>query len=169
MSKPTEERFPGNNPISGLEAYLKDMRKKLKKKVDKEKVDDPKKAKNFILLIEDVLDLSYFEMDIDVFTLMSYLKEDSRRLDKEIYKYEVLVAEAKKAVEALQQEPEVDPSYLIPDEWKAQREAAKKKLGDAREEVYALDSVIADLKREKQLIHRLKGMICRPKGFFANL
>ena len=169
MSKPTEERFPGNNPISELEAYLKDMRKKLKKKVDKEKVKDPKKAQNFIRLIEDVLELTYFELDINVFTLMSYLKEDSRRLDMEISKYEALVAEAKKAVEALQQEPEVDHSYLIPDEWKAQREAAKKKLGDAREEMYALDSVIADLKREKQLLHRLKGMICRPKGFFANL
>ena len=169
MSKPTEERFPGSNPISELEAYLKDMKKKIRKKVDKEKVQDPKKAKNFIRLIEDVLELTYFELDINVFTLMSYLKEDSRRLETEITKYKEQAVEAKNAVEALQQEPEVDPSYLIPDEWKAQREAAKKKLGDAREDLYALESVIDNLMREKQLLHRLKGMICRPKGFFANL
>ncbi|MBO5178863.1 MAG: hypothetical protein J6B87_00735 [Clostridia bacterium] len=169
MSKPTEERFPGYNSVSELEAYLKDMRKKIRKKIEKDKVEDPKKAKNFILLIEDVLGLSYFEMDINVFTLMFYLKEDSRRLETEIAKYKAQADEAKKAVEALQQEPEVDPSYAIPDEWKQQREAAQKKLCNAREDLYALESVIEDLMREKQLLHRLKGMICRPKGFFANL
>lgn len=169
MSKPTEERFPGNSSISEFEAYLKDMKKKIRKRTEKEKVKDPKKAAAFIQLIADILDLSYFEMDINVFTLMSYLKEDSRRLETEIAKYKAQADEAKKAVEALQQEPEVEPSYLIPDEWKAQREAAKKKLGDAREDLYALESVIEDLMREKQLLHRLKGMICRPTGFFAKL
>lgn len=165
----TEERFPGYQSISEFEAYLKDMRKKIRKKIDKEKVEDAEKARNFIRLIDGVLCLSYFEMDINVFTLMSYLKEDSRRLETEIAKYEAQAAEAKKAVEACQQEPEVDDSYVIPDEWKQLREAAKKKLGDARQELYAIGTVIDELKREKQLLHRLKGMICRPKGFFAKL
>lgn len=169
MAKATEERFPGYQAISEFEAYLKDMRKKIRKKVEKEKVENPEKAKNFIRLIEDVLDLSYFEMDINVFTLMSYLKEDSVRLDTEIAKYEAMAKEAKKAVEACQQEPEVDAAYIIPDEWRQQREAEKKKLSDARQEMYAISTVIDELKREKQLIHRLKGMICRPKGFFAKL
>lgn len=169
MAKATEERFPGYQAISELEAYLKDMRKRIRKKVEKEKVEDAEKAKNFIRLIEDVLDLSYFEMDINVFTLMSYLKEDSQRLDSEIAKYEAQAKEAKSAVEALQQEPEVDTAYVIPDEWKEQRDASKKKLSDARQELYAISTVIDELKREKQLIHRLKGMICRPKGFFAKL
>lgn len=169
MSKPTEERFPGYNPISEFEAYLKDMKKKIRKKIDKEKVEDTKKAENFIRLIEDVLELPYFEMDINVYALLYYLKVDFRSLKTEIAKYEAKAAEAKKAVEALQQEPEIDPSYLIPDEWKAQREAVQKKIAEAREELYALESVIEELKREKQLIYRLEGMACRPKGFFAKL
>lgn len=165
----TEERFPGYQSIFELKAYLKDMRKKIRRRIEKEKVEDRKKAEGFIRLIEDVLDLEYFEMDINVYTLMSYLKEDSQRLDVEILKYEALAKEAKKAVEALQQEPEVDIAYAIPDEWKQQREATKKKLCDARQELYAIGTVINKLKREKQLLHRLKGMICRPKGFFEKL
>lgn len=169
MAKPTEERFPGNSSISEFEAYLKDMKKKIRKRIEKGKVEDPKKAENFIRLIEDVLELPYFEMDSDVYTLLFYLKVDFRSLKTEITKYEAKAAEAKKAVEALQQEPEIDASYLIPDEWKQQREAAKKKLGEAREELYALESVIEEIKREKLLVYRLEGMACRPKGFFAKL
>ena len=165
----TEERFPGYRSISEFEVYLKDMRKKLRKKIEKEKVEDAEKAKNFIRLIEAVLELPYFEMDINVYTLMSYLKEDSQRLDVELKKYEAQAAEAKKAVEALQQTPEIDPAYAIPDEWKQQRAANQTKLNDARQELYAIGTVIDELKREKQLLHRTKGMICRPKGFFAKL
>ncbi len=164
-----EERFPGHYSVSELEMYLIEMKKKINRKIKKEKVENVPKAEAFVRLVDDVLKLSYFKMDINVFTLMSYLKEDSRRLDKEISMYQLQLEEAKKACEAISKEPEVSEAYAIPDEWRQMREAEMKKRNDARQELYALTIAVNELKREKQLLHRLKGMICRPKGFFAKL
>lgn len=164
-----EERFPGKYSVSELELYLIEMKKKINRKIKKEKVENVPKAEAFVRLVDDVLKLSYFKMNIDVFTLMNYLKEDSRRLDKEISMYQLELEEAKKTCEAIAKEPEVSEKYAIPDEWRQMREAEMQKRNDARQELYALTTVINELKREKQLLNRLKGMICRPKGFFAKL
>lgn len=165
----TEERFPGERSIAELKKYLKSMQKKIKQKIERGKVENPDKAKSFIRLIEDVLNLNYFEMDINVYTLMNYLKEDSQRLDMEIFKYEARAKEAKVAYDALDTEPEVSEAYMIPDEWRQVREEEQRKRNVARQDLYAINTVIDEIKREKYLIQRLKGMICRPKGFFAKL
>lgn len=165
----TEERFPGNQSVAELESYLKDMAKKIKNKLERGRVNNKAKAKAYVSMIEDVINLNYFKMDIDVYTLMSFLKEDSRRLDVEISKYEVQKKDARKAYEALCTEPEVSEAYMIPDEWRQQREAEQNKRNEARQDLYAITTVIEELKREGKQIHWLKGMICRPKGFFAKI
>ncbi len=165
----TEERFCGKAPVSELKNYLKDMRKNIRKKIEKEKVKDSAKATNFVRLIEDVLELPYFDMEVDVYTLMGFLKEDTTILARQISSCEKQLEEAKNAVEAIKQEPDVSPSYAVPDEWREQYAAKQQRLKEARENMYAINTVIEEFKRERMLVQRLKGMICRPKGFFANL
>lgn len=168
MSK-VEQRFPGSKSVSALESYLKSMKKKINHSIEKGKVENLDKARAFMNLIDDVLGLPYFEMDIDVYTLMDYLKEDSRQLDSEISVYQVQLEKAKKAYEMVCNEPNVSETFVIPDEWRQVREAEQKKRNEARLALYAITTFIEEIKKEKYLIQRLKGMICRPKGFFAKL
>ena len=78
MAKATEERFPGYQTISEFEAYLKDMRKKIRKKVEKEKVENPEKAKNFIMLIGDGMGVPQTKLfeDLDAKSLTDYSDEE---------------------------------------------------------------------------------------------
>ncbi|MBR4111208.1 MAG: hypothetical protein IKK43_05965 [Clostridia bacterium] len=170
MAKPVEERFPGFQNVYFFEMHLKQQKANLKRKIEEGEVKDQQKAKKFLQLLESVLRLPYFNMNINVHTLMSFLKEDTRQMDESIKRYEKAKEDAAKRVKAITEAAlEDDSDYAIPDEWYEQQEAKQKSINEARQEIYGITAKIESIKNEKKVLQNLKGMICRPKGFFANL
>ncbi len=169
----TEKRFPGDATVHDLKKYLKKMKKKIRKKIEKEKVKDAEKANNFIRLISDVLQLPYFKTakDESVNVLMSYLKNDSENCAKLISKLETRIREAKARIENLNQQIADlgSPIDITVEEWKERHFEFEEQLNEERKAMFLAQKDIRELKNKRKLIQRLKGMICRPKGFFAKL
>lgn len=91
-------------------------------------------------------------------------------MDESIKRYEKAKEDAAKRVKAITEAAlEDDSDYAIPDEWYEQQEAKQKSINEARQEIYGITAKIESIKNEKKVLQNLKGMICRPKGFFANL
>lgn len=169
MAQNVEERFPGIDSVGALAHFLKSTKHSIWLRIQKGEVKDSKKAQNFVALIEEVLELPYFDMDVNVYGLMGFLKEDGCRFKEQIVGYKKELAEAKERLETIIKAPEIDGTFVIPDEWKELHKARESQIAEARQDVYSIQSVIDELEHECNLIHRLKGMICRPKGFFAKL
>lgn len=168
MAKTPEERYPGTNHVRDLRSFLWGKIFYMKKLLATGKAKDSVKVQNFISMVYGILQLECFEADVNVYTLMKCLKEETQELDKERERWENKVYNVEQRI--LEEENKMnDTEYTIPDEMAEYVEAERACIARLKFEKLRYEEILDMLEREKSLINNLKGIICRPKGFFENL
>ena len=168
MATKQEERYPGVNHVSDLRRFLRGKVRHMNELLATCKAKDEKKVKSYISMVTEILALDYFKKDINVYTLMKCLKAETFDIDETSNVIKEEIKELDRQIEEKQMELCEDES-LIPDEQKDFLEARRHSVAALRLKRYQLDEYLHCLEREKNLLHNLKGIICRPEGFFSKL
>ncbi len=168
MAKAPEKRYPGSNHVRELQGFLRGKIFYMNKLLATGKAKDSEKVKNFISMVYGILQLECFEADINVYTLMKYLKEETQEIDKEREMWKKKVDAIKNRIEEERAKME-DTTYNIPDEMVNFLEAERACIAQLKFDKLRYEEFIEMYEREKALINNLKGIICRPEGFFENL
>lgn len=168
MAKTPEERYPGTNHVHDLQSFLWGKIFYMKKLLATGKAKDSVKVQNFISMVYGILQLECFEADINVYTLMKCLKEETQELDKEREQWKEKIRSVEQRIRE-EQSKMYDTEYSIPDEMIEFVEAERACIAQMKFEKLRYEEMLGMLEREKDLINNLKGIICRPKGFFENL
>ena len=169
MTKVQEERFYYLETVSALKQFLLEKKRRLIKRLEKkEHSEETKKAQKYLSLLEAVLTSSYFFEEFKyqkVYQLMQRLKEDDRLLKKEIEDLKKKLGDMELYL-ATTDEFSIPEDYAISDE----RKDLEDVLNAKRKEYERKITLIREEMREKQInlsiCRNLKGMICRPHGFF---
>ena len=150
--------------VYDLRCFMKSKVKTIALDISEGKVKNPSKAAAYIAMLQDILDLPYYDSCTNTFQLMHHLKEVTAELEERIRENIRKADEYRQKL--LDDDTFVDEGYLIPDETDAYKQSVQentqKKLLEAEADI------TADM-REKELCNKLKGIIARPKGFFSGL
>lgn len=171
MSKGQEERFCYSEKVASLRQFLLEKMRRLKAEVEDETI--PKKnasiARSYIKKVEQILDSEYFttfNRNLKVYELMERLKNDDVIFEEAI---KGLKAKIKRKEDYIQNSDEflLPDSFDIPDEREAHIYAIEERK---REFLWELEKIRDELRTYEyrlELCRKLKGIICRPNGFFS--
>ena len=151
--------------ISSLKQFLLEKKIRLKNSIDRREISDDKVdvARKYIRKIEDILRTEYFEVSelkLRVTELMVRLKNEDIYFKAEIEKL-------RKKLQTMEQYLRDiinanNGGYIIPDE----NELLKKSIMEYKFEIEAVRDEIKAYEYRLILCRDLKGIICRPNGFF---
>ena len=173
MAKPTEERFNNFATVYDLKQFLLEKRARLEREIKERKFADDKigMAMNFVGKINEILGTVYFKATnygTKIYELMRRLKEDDVDFGKEIGRLEEEIKKMEYKLEHFESD-NLDPEYAIPGEIKEYQMAITTKK---REYLWNVEKVREELRVYKyrlELCRKLKGIMCRPNGFFGSL
>ena len=168
MAKQQEERFNGYASTYELRAYIRKKLRSLAGAIANGTAKDTMKTGNYIVMLEDILELPYYESCPNVFYLLHHLKEVTMEIDDRLKMATEEVERLRERADEINL-AEAEEGYLIPDEESEYLNSLKEKARELWEEIILTEADIEALQREKQLCNNLKGIICRPEGFFKNL
>lgn len=170
MSKKQEERFYYFETVSALKQFLLEKKRRLirekGKKNDSE--EEKRKLQKYLNILERVLTSHYFSDELKhqkVYQLMQKLKEDDVILKKRIESLQKKVEEMKQYLETTE-DFSIPEDYAIADERKDLEEALWIKRKEYEWEIALIQEEMREMEMNLSICRNLKGMICRPHGFF---
>lgn len=173
MAYKVEERFSYVNTVLALKQFLLEKKRKLNSDINNKTicVSNISKARAYIRLLEDLLKSEYFvgaSLNKKVYQLMERLKEEDITFKNEIARLESKIASMEEYLENAQ-EFTISDSFNIPDEREVHISAINKKRQEYKWEIEAVRDELNGYNYRLKLCRDLKGIICRPNGFFSSI
>lgn len=173
MAKTTEERFNNFATVYDLKQFLLAKKSRLERDISQRKITDDRvgMARGFIKKIDEILRTEYFKAtnyETKIYELMRILKDDDIVFQKAISSTE---AEIKKMEADLEnfEEDNMDLGYSIPGEIEEYQRAIEMKKREAFWKVESVREELNGYKYRLELCRKLKGIMCRPDGFFSSV
>ena len=169
MVKGQEEWFYHLETVSALKQFLFEKKRSLIRKLEKvEHSEENKKVQKYLDILEQVLNSCYFSDDFKyqkVYQLMRKLKEDDMILKKRIGDLQKKSHEMEQYL-ATTNDFSIPEDYAISDERNDLEEALKIKKKEYECEIALVREEMRENQVSLRVCRNLKGMICRPHGFF---
>lgn len=165
MAKSQEERFPHWKTVYSLKQFLLEKKRRIDSGISDGTISKLGVAEEYVAKISSVLNSNYFKFPntrITIKEFMAMLKKEDILLKEEIEK---LQSEIKLEEEKLADfsESKYHCDFLIPDEeelfLEANKQTAAERMAKIREE-------LSDYQYRLRVCRWIKGIICRPDGFF---
>lgn len=171
MGTTAEKRFEYNHSVSDLKQFFYGKKRQLENDIINRTISDAQMdvARKYIGIIDTVIKSKYLQSAnyvLKVHELMRLLKEDDVEINKEIEMIERKLRRMQHYLDASNEELFAFKDFGIPDEFELQRESV---ISMKKELLRKFDAVEEELKRCKyrlKVCRDLKGMICRPNGFY---
>ena len=165
MANSQEGPFPYWKTVYSLKQFLLEKKRRIDSEISDGIILNVNKAEDYFIKISDILDSKYFKYpntSLTVKELMVLLKKEDAILKEEIEKVKELLKSEEEAL-ANFSESKAHREFLIPDEEEiylsANRQHANQKIATIREELKSYEYRL-------RICRDLKGIICRPNGFF---
>jgi len=173
MAKPTEDRFNNFATVYDLKQFLLAKKSRLEKDISERTFSDDKTnvAKGFIRKIDEILRTEYFKAtnyNTKIYELMRVLKDDDVIFQKKIGDLEKKITELEDRMKNLEAD-NADSGYVIPGESEDYNNAIEMKKREIFWRVEGLREELNAYKYRLELCRKLKGIMCRPDGFFASV
>lgn len=173
MAYKAEERFSYVNPVLALKQFLLEKKRKLNSDINTRVIptSNVSKARGYIRLLEELLKSEYFigaNLNLKVFKLMERLKNEDAMFKEKISELESKIVNMEAYLETAD-EFTISDSFNIPDECDAQSDAVSKRRQEYKWEIEAVRDELNGYNYRLKLCRDLKGIICRPNGFFNSI
>lgn len=173
MAYRTEERFSYVYTVSALRQFLLEKKRKLNSDINSKMIceDNIAKAKSYVKILDSILKSEYFvgkNLSMKVYQLMDRLKKEDVIFKEEIGKLEAKIAEMEYYMENAI-EHTVSDEFNIPDEECDYAEAIMRKKQEYKWKIEAVRDELNGYNYRLKLCRDLKGIICRPNGFFSSI
>ena len=173
MAKTPEERFNNFATVYDLKQFLLGKKSRLEREISERLFSDDKTnvAKGFVKRIEEILRTEYFKAtnyNMKIYELMRVLKDDDVIFQKKIGDLEKKIAELENRTENLEVN-DADSGYVIPGEAEDYKNAIEMKKREIFWRVEGLREELNAYKYRLELCRKLKGIMCRPDGYFASI
>lgn len=172
-AKVLEHRFSYNAQVLQISKYLLVVQRKIGTDIDSGRIPEKnvEKAKNYLKLIDNILRSEYMNgnyLTMRIMELMNILKDDDRELNDKINFNNNKI---KRLEEVLDTSPEytIPEAYVIPSEIELFTWSIRSKREKLEAEIKTLKIDVQLYKSDLKICRDLKGIICRPHGFFEIL
>lgn len=173
MAYKAEERFSYVNTVLALKQFLLEKKRKLNSDINTKIISTSNisKARSYIRLLEEMLKSEYFvgtNLNLKVFKLMERLKDEDVMFKNKISELESKIASMEAYLET-SDEFTISDSFNIPDESDDHSDAISVRRQEYKWEIEAVRDELNGYNYRLKLCRDLKGIICRPNGFFNSI
>lgn len=171
MGTTAEKRFDYNHTVSDLKQFFKSKRRQLENDIVYRTISDKQMdvARKYISIVESVLNSSYLQScnySLKVHELMAILKEDDVTINKEIEACKAKIRSMDRYLNASNEEIMAVTDFGIPDEIEIQKASIIAMKRDLLRKIEVAENELERCEYRLKLCRNLKGMICRPNGFY---
>lgn len=171
MGTTAEKRFDYNHTVSDLKQFFKVKKRQLENDIIYRTISDKQMdvARKYIAIVESVLKSSYLQScnySLKVHELMAILKEDDVTINREIEVCKLKIRRMQQYLNASNEEIKVLTDFAIPDELDIQQESIIAMKRDLLRKIEVAENELERCEYRLKLCRNLKGMICRPNGFY---
>ena len=171
MGTTAEKRFEYSRSVSDLKQFFYGKKRQLENDIIYRTISDSQMdvARKYISIVESVLKSTYLQScnyALKVHELMAILKEDDVAINKEIETCKWNIRRMQQSLNASNEEIMAIADFTIPDEMELQQESIIAMKRDFLRKIEVAENELERCEYRLKLCRNLKGMICRPNGFY---
>lgn len=171
MGTTAEKRFEYNHTVSDLKQFFKNKKRQLENDIIYRTISDKQMeiARKYIAIVDSVLTSSYLQScnyALMVHELMTILKEDDVTINKEIEACKAKIRSLDRYLNASNEEIMAVADFAIPDEVELQQQSIVAMKRELLGKIEVAENELERCEYRLKLCRNLKGMICKPNGFY---